>query len=172
MKQELIDGESFARLRLRHFLDLPVREQTAADPGVAGRFNRNQIVEVGPVWEFMERVWCGELHGFTEFLRPADAPDRTGSVALELDQLPIGVSRAILAKLGLALSPGMPGAAVVNQIGVTSKEWSIRGDPRNLDFIAVATDGTRYLIGCTVKEGKLSYLTMMLQDLIDPDLLE
>src|SRR3954466_11014345 len=96
----LIPWSDFANLRLASFL-----------PASMIRDLNN--------WEYMERIWCGEAAGFTEWLRLVCDPDVLRSMALDLRALPRALARAVCSCIRLPLVEGMSPANVDALLGAS-----------------------------------------------------
>ena len=135
----MITHQDFRRLRLRDFAE--------------------DVVDLDN-WQFMGRQWIGEAVGFTEWLRPHDDPERLGSLALDLVDLPSEVALSVLKHLGLPLRPGMTYPEVVAELGSPIKSQQFQPDRRSYYFELGSDD--RYSLSCTVHEQDgLIYLVVM-----------
>ena len=137
----MISNRRFSRLRLRDFIgDLELAELRD--------------------WEFMDRLWLGEAHGFTQWLRLQGDPEVLRSLAIDLERFPEDSSRAVLDAIGLPLRRGMSRAQIVSLLGEPHNTLSFVADRETYEF-RVAGDGT-YDVSCTVlKQGGLTYLQVM-----------
>jgi hypothetical protein len=137
----VIDYADFRRLRLAEFL---------------------APTEVVPLhdWEFEERLWVGEAHGFSEWLRSASTPDELGSIALDFSTFPRGAAREVLSRLVLPIDPGMTIEELESILGPSRS--SQRFTPDRVTYVFVTTGAEPFRISCTVlNEGGLTYLGVM-----------
>ena len=134
----MIPHVEFGQLRLRSFVD--------------------DVTElVG--WQFMGKSWVGEAVGFTEWLRPDEAPERLGSLFLDLTELPTDVAAAILERLQVPVCLGMSLEEVTQVLGTHVDQQEFVPDRRSFDF-AVGVPGA-YRISCTIHENDgLIYLVV------------
>ena len=136
----MIEHKSFKKLRLHRF---------ASD-----------VVELQG-WEFMGREWIGEAIGFSEWLRPSDDPDSLGSLAIDLRDLPLEISSAMLSALGLQLRSGMTLEEVRNVLGEPVLVETFVESRKSYEFVVGAVE--RYSVSCTIlNDGGLCYLVVML----------
>jgi hypothetical protein len=154
----MIAYADFARLRLADFFpELEVVPAGARDPGAGRRFSGKEIIQVKN-WAFDDRVHVGELLGFTEVLRTKKEPERTRSIAIELERLPAGKSQAMLKALGLDLERGMTERALTQRFGKPVRRYSFVADREQLEY---KTRAPVYRITCTIlKRGGLSYVVV------------
>jgi hypothetical protein len=155
----MIGHADFATIRLRDFLPgFVVTPRGHNDPGVAARFRGTAIIEVDR-WEFDGHDCIGELFGFTEVLRLACAPDRTRSIALDLEELPAPAQRALFARLRLPLRRGMKAAAIKRLLGQPRAVERFASDRESLNFRMTAP---AYRISCTVTHANgLTYVVVI-----------
>lgn len=134
----MLSHDEFARLRLSRF----------AAP--------SEIVQLEN-WEFLGREWIGEAIGFSEWLRPVDAPEMLGSLALDFSALPQQVTDACLASIGLPVTRGMDLGQLTAILGEPCRTQRFAEDRTNHEFRVGDVDA--YEISCTVlAEGGLTYL--------------
>jgi hypothetical protein len=110
-------------------------------------------------WEYLERQWCGEASGFTEWLRLESDPEVLRSVALDLAALPEAASASILAALQLPLRPRMPVEEVIAVLGPPLETLAFVADRTTYEFRAGSPES--YEVSCTVHHGDgLAYVTV------------
>lgn len=136
----MLSHDEFARLRLSQF----------ADP--------SEVVQLEN-WEFLGREWIGEAIGFSEWLRPVDAPETLGSLALDLSTLPRQVTGACLADIGLPVARGMGLAQLTPILGEPCETHRHAEDRVSFEFRTGDIDA--YAVSCTIlAEGGLTYLVV------------
>lgn len=134
----MIGYEPFRRLRLSQFL--PAKKITLlAD------------------WEYEGRLWVGEAHGFSEWLRLEKDAENLGSLAIDFGTFPVGAAKRVLAAMGLRLQKGMTATEIAAVLGRPRKTERFVPDRRTFDFV---TGGKQpFRVSCTVLEkGGLTYL--------------
>jgi hypothetical protein len=140
----LLPHDQFGRLRLADFASAEV-----------------EITEVED-WEYLDRMWIGEVIGFTEWLRPVEKPDVLGSLSLDLLDLPQEMSQRIFDALRLPLSRGMKYDQVKSVLGEPVGADQFISSQTTYDFHCGSK--WQYEIGCTIRdENGLSYLTIATQ---------
>jgi hypothetical protein len=138
---DLISHKEFGKLRLNQFLE------------------SNQI-ESRDNWQFMEDLWFGEAHVFTEFLRLYKSPFKTKSIAISLDTLEETVYEDILFELGLPLKKGMGLDEISNHLPAPIGVFDRVQD--RISYKYIIGEEEQYYLSCTVlNEGGLVYIVMM-----------
>jgi hypothetical protein len=116
-------------------------------------------------WEFLDRVWVGEAVGFSEWLRPECSPQRLGSLALDLAELPQNAVESCLSAIELPLSRGMALPQIQAVLGSPSGRHNFVSDRTSYDFKIGGQNP--YDISCTVlTDGGLSYLVVTVQEAV------
>ena len=138
----VIGHEPFRRLRLSQFL--PAKKITPlAD------------------WEYQGRLWVGEAHGFSEWLRLQKDPENLGSLAIDFGTFPVGAAKRVLATLGLRLHKGMTATEIAAVLGRPRTTERFVPDRRTFEFVTGGKEPFR--VSCTVLEnGGLTYLGVMI----------
>jgi hypothetical protein len=137
----LISHKEFGKLRLNQFLE-------------------SDQIESRDNWQFMEDLWFGEAHVFTEFLRLYKTPFKTKSIAISLDTLEETVYEDILFELGLPLVKGMNFAEMSNHLPIPISVFDRVQDRISYEYIIGEEE--QYYLSCTVlNEGGLVYIVMM-----------
>ncbi len=137
----MIDYADFRRLRLADFLA------------------PTEIVLLHE-WEFEERLWVGEAHGFSEWLRLASTPEELGSIGLDCSAFPRAAAQEVLSRLGLPIRPEMTIEELELILGPSRS--SKRFVPDRVTYKFVTTGAEPFCISCTVlNEGGLTYLGVM-----------
>src|SRR3954454_5506755 len=101
-------------------------------------------------WEYEDRLWVGEAVGFSEWLRPADAPETLGSLSINFKEFPERAADQVLQAIDLPLRQGM----------TTDELKAILGEPAAaLRFVAgqvpcefLSRDPDPYKVSCTVED--------------------
>ncbi|GAB3031584.1 hypothetical protein [Bowmanella dokdonensis] len=119
-----------------------------------------ESVEIFDSWRFMGRDWCGEAFGATEFLRPREKPEQTHLVNLDLQEMPANQIRALLARLDLALRPGMTEQQVVDQLGVPAKVHDFLPYRKTLDYQIFQPDPYQLSLTLRINDGLSSILLL------------
>nr|BFE63022.1 hypothetical protein GCM10020063_075480 [Dactylosporangium thailandense] len=110
-------------------------------------------------WESLERDWCGEASGFTEWLRLESEPEVLRSVAIDFVALPEPATTAMLADLRLPLRRGMRVEEVFAVCGSPRETLSFVGDRTTYEFRVGSSES--YDVSCTVHHGDgLIYITV------------
>jgi len=136
----MLTHEEFHRLRLSQFVE------------------RTRITQLSG-WEFLGREWIGEAVGFTEWLRPLSSPERLGSIALDLEELPPEVVEACLSRIGLPLHRHMTLPQLVALFGEPLRVLAFVEDRATYEFRVADPDP--YDVSCTVlADGGLGYLVI------------
>jgi hypothetical protein len=132
----MITHHALAPLRLKDFLPHPDR------------------IEAVDGWEFMDKVWLGEVYGLTEWLRLREDPQVLRSVSLDLADLDQDVADRILETLQLLLEFGMepeeinqvlesrPGRCSSCPTGSRTNTW--RGTGIHIIFLQRSTNSTAW----------------------------
>jgi hypothetical protein len=85
------------------------------------RFGDFLMGEMAAEWvegfEFLNGVWCGEVVGFSHFLRAAGSPEVVESINLDLGAEPTDVSDSILRALGVPWRRGAAVGELVSALG-------------------------------------------------------
>jgi hypothetical protein len=143
----MISEQEFGKLRLRAFY-------TKWDCGDA-----NTDIEEAQEWEFLDRVWVGEIWGFTQWLRLKSSPDVLRCMSLDLSSLPKSVTTDVLKTLGLPLEQGMDYKELLKLLGKPKSVSHFLPDRETYEFEYGNRD--RYSIECTVtKDSGLSYIVV------------
>ena len=112
-------------------------------------------------WEFEGRLWVGEAHGFSEWLRLVSAPEELGSIALDLSAFPHPAAREVFSRLVLPIRAGMAIEELEAVLGPSRS--SQRFMPDRVTYQFVTTGAQPFRISCTVlNEGGLTYLGVMI----------
>ncbi len=101
-------------------------------------------------WEFMDKVWLGEVYGFTEWLRLREDPEVLRSVSLDLADLDQEVADRILATLQLPLEYGMELGEVNGVLGEPAEQ--VQPVPNRITYEYLAGDRDRYYISVTIDQ--------------------
>ena len=126
----MITHHELAPLRLKDFL-----AQTAEIEAVDG-------------WEFMDKMWLGEVYGFTEWLRLREDPEVLRSVSLDLADLDQEVADRILSTLQLPLEYGMEPEEVNAVLGAPAGQ--VQMVPHRITYEYLAGNGDKYYISATI----------------------
>ncbi len=114
-------------------------------------------------WEFMDRVWLGEVYGFTEWLRLRDDPQVLRSVSLDLAYLDQDVADRILSTLQLPLEYGMELAEVNEVLGPPAGQLALV--PERITYEYLAGNRDKYYISATIDhQDGLVYLVVMTKE--------
>jgi hypothetical protein len=119
-------------------------------------------------WEFDGRLWVGEAHGFSEWLRLTSAPEELGSIALDLSTFPHAAAREVFSRLVLPIHAGMTIEELESILG--PKRSSQRFIPDRVTYQFVTAGPEPFRISCTVlNEGGLTYLGVMTPPLAEAE---
>ena len=140
---KLISYTSFAKLRMADFL--------------IGQM----VTEDVDHWEYRDQIWCGEVIGFTQFLRLKKEPEILRCISLDLSVHPQKVWNAILKAVRLPLAAGLSPAETKKILG-KPREDKIRFGRRTL-FYEVGKKQIYYL-ECVSDEQRLIYLNLLRGD--------
>ncbi|GAB5553177.1 MAG: hypothetical protein Sapg2KO_27680 [Saprospiraceae bacterium] len=136
----LISYKEFEKLRLKQFLP------------------KNEITRVWN-FEFMGKLWLGEVYGFTEFLRPLLSPFKTRSISISLEDLPEKTWKNMLAKLKLRFAKNSSLEEIESHLGKPVKIEKFTEDRLSYEFIT--GEKTKFYISCTLlTNGGLIYLVI------------
>ena len=139
---DIITAQAFRRLRLKDY------------------FPDSEIALFSD-WEFEDRLWVCESIGFTQWLRPHDAPEDTEYISLELETLPKRQVRHVIDQLKLDIEPGVEIKKVKDQFGEPSKEYVFTPNRKTFEFEVGEVD--RFILSFTLlNDGGLTYFGMML----------
>jgi hypothetical protein len=126
----MITHRELAPLRLKDFL--PQTDRIEAVDG----------------WEFMDKVWLGEVYGFTEWLRLREDPEVLRSVSLDLADLDQEVADHILSTLQLPLEYGMEWEEVNGVLGAPAGQ--VQSVPNRVTYEYLAGNREKYYISATI----------------------
>jgi NTP pyrophosphatase (non-canonical NTP hydrolase) len=107
----------------------------------------DQIEEVDG-WEFMDKVWLGEVYGFTEWLRLREDPEVLRSVSLDLADLDQEVADLILSTLQLSLEYGMELEEVNGVLGEPAGQVQMVTNRTTYEYLAGNRE--KYYISATI----------------------
>lgn len=145
----LIPHDQFGRLRLIQFL---------SDVDLAELEN----------WEFMDHLWLGEAHGFSEWLRLEDDPEVLRSLAIDFAKFPEHAAKSVLRTIDLPVRRGMSLEDLDRLFGPRIAEYSLADDRLTCDYLTPKPN--HYRISCTVlNDGGLSYLVVVIPPIGDRD---
>jgi hypothetical protein len=105
-------------------------------------------IEAVDGWEFMDKVWLGEVHGFTEWLRLREDPEVLRSVSLDLADLDQEVADHILSTLQLPLEYGMELEEVHAVLG--EPVGQVQSVPHRITYEYLAGNRDKYYISATI----------------------
>jgi hypothetical protein len=141
----MITHHQLAPLRLKDFL--PQTDQIEAVDG----------------WEFMDKVWLGEVYGFTEWLRLREDPQVLRLVSLDLADLDQEVADRILEALQLPLEFGMELEEVNQVLGEPAGQEQMV--PNRITYEYLAGNREKYYISATVDQlDGLVYLVVITKE--------
>ncbi len=126
----MITHHDLAPLRLKDFL--PQTDRIEAVDG----------------WEFMDKVWLGEVYGFTEWLRLREDPEVLRSVSLDLADLDQETADRILSTLQLPLEYGMELEEVNGVLGEPSGQVQLV--PNRITYEYLVGNQEKYYISATI----------------------
>ncbi|MFC5001236.1 hypothetical protein ACFPIJ_25785 [Dactylosporangium cerinum] len=110
-------------------------------------------------WEYLDRSWCGEANGFTEWLCLESDPHTLRSAAVDLVALSAPAGVAMLAALRLPLRPGMTAREVTAVLGPPKATRTYVSDRTTYEFRTGSPDA--YEVSCTVRhDDGLTYVTV------------
>jgi hypothetical protein len=141
----MITHHQLAPLRLKDFL--PQTDQIEAVDG----------------WEFMDKVWLGEVYGFTEWLRLREDPQVLRLVSLDLADLDQEVADRILEALQLPLEFGMELEEVNQVLGEPAGQEQMV--PNRITYEYLVGNQEKYHISATVDQlDGLVYLVVITKE--------
>ncbi len=122
----------------------------------------NEIEQVNG-WEFMDKIWIGEVYGFTEWLRLQEDPDILRSVSLDLAYLDTDVADQIVEKLQVPLEYGLELEEVNKVLGKPVNQMLFVNNRITYEYLIGNSE--KYYISATIdQEEGLVYLVVMTLD--------
>jgi hypothetical protein len=99
-------------------------------------------------WEFMDKVWLGEVYGFTEWLRLREDPEVLRSVSMDLADLDQEIADRVLATLQLPLEFGMEFEEVNQVLGEPAGQVQLV--PNRITYEYLVGNQEKYYISATI----------------------
>lgn len=140
----MIGKRDFNKLRLNNYL------------------NKKDIKKVVG-FEYLNKIWVGDTHYFTEWLRPITNPFKTKSISLDLKNLPIDALTKIARDIGIPISQKISKSEFDEMIGAPFEVEKFADDRKTFNYKTKC--GNYFLTATFINEGGLVYFTMNTSDI-------
>ena len=115
-------------------------------------------------FEYLDRLWLGDTHGFSHAMRPYSSPFRTKSIAIAVEDASGEALVHLSARLGIELKPSLTAEECLERYGTPKRIEEYADDRKTYCFVV----GAGYQVGLTVlNAGGLVYFTMETADVAD-----
>jgi len=112
-------------------------------------------------FEYLDRLWLGDTHGFSHAMRPYSSPFRTKSIAIDMQDVSHEALMHLSEQLGIELKPSLTADECLNKYGAPNRIEEYADDRKTYSFMV----GPEYEVGFTVlNAGGLVYFTMETSD--------
>ena len=118
-------------------------------------------------WEFMDRMWVGEAHGFTECLRLQTDPNVTRVLVIDFQDVSESESDALLTALDLAITRGDTVDTISRHLGIAPFETQQFVNDRKTFEYRVGLEEQYYVSATILNNGGLVYLAIMRHDYLE-----